>query len=227
MVIKNLISTILITLFCSCSLDQSNSIENKADVSNETKSDNKSITLQETDRFEIHSSINQGSDNITEYQYFLIDNELNDSVSFLKSQRHDLPAPNYFWTSSQKMLIYEQDKNNGQQSVIKIIDPENKQTKYETSGFFQGHPNQNSDYLDEESNILFCFTLTESNQKIAIKKIDLDNYNDTTIFEFSCLDIYERPTLKINQTDRLLSFNYSCQEANKTEMTTEKGEIKY
>ena len=221
MVIKNLISIILMTAICSCSLDQSNSIENKGGVTNKT------IVSQEAEKFEIYSLNNQGSDNVTEYEYFLINNELNDSILFLNSHRYDLPAPNYFWTSSQKMLIYEQDEIYGAQSVIKFLDPENKQMIYETIGFFQDYPNQHSNFLDKENNILFCFTSTESNQKIAIKKIDLDNYSDSIIFEFSCFDIFERPTLKINQTDRLLSYNYSCQESNKADMTTVKGEIKY
>lgn len=212
---KTFLSIILLTVICSCSLDQTNNMDDNISI------DSKS------DRFEIYTSNIQGSDNVIEYKYFLIDNELNDSISFLKSQRHDLPAPNYFWTSNQKLLIYEQDEIEGTQSVIKFLDPENKKIIHETKGFFQGYPNQNSDYLDKENNILFCFTSTESNQKIAIKKINLVNYSDSIIFEFSCFDIYERPTLKINQTDRTLFYSYSCQVANKAELTTEKGEIKY
>ena len=178
-------------------------------------------TFAQDPQFQVHMHQAQLSENNVRYELYLLFPPKEDSLLVSKTQRHDLGPPVYFWSKNQKYLIYESDQSFGNAAKIHVLDPTYPKIIYETPGFFQISTNQISHLLDAEHDILFFFQVKETIQqrKIALYQLELSTFKGACLYEFPCIDDYERPLLEVDTVQRLLKVSYTCQESGKADVS--------
>jgi len=96
------------------------------------------------------------SDNVKKSQYWLIRTEKKDTTELMIALRHDLPPPNFFWTSN-GYLIYETDHRYGQNPKVQMHNLTTNMIDYSTVGFLPIGDRWSHQFYDRENEILIFF----------------------------------------------------------------------
>ena len=136
----------------------------------------------------------------------LIDNLQNDTIQLSKSKRHDLPAPNYFFSKDFSYLIYE-TSDYGQNSVLTFYDLDRKTKISEISGVISVDNKYAENYWDATHEILFFYDFGNPDKGIfpSINKYDFKSKKTDKLFGFQQYFEFDIPTIKTDKENRTIT----------------------
>ena len=157
-------------------------------------------------KFQILQKSIEVGDASVEITTLLIDNQQNDTIILSKSKRHDLPAPNYFFSQEFSYLIYE-TSDYGQNSVLTFYELDKKIKLSEISGVISVDKKYAENYWDATNEILFYYDFGNPDKGIfpSINKYDLKSQKTDKLYGFKQYFEIDIPTIKTDMENRTIT----------------------
>jgi len=157
-------------------------------------------------KFKIEQKGIEIGDASVEITTLLIDNLQSDTIILSKSKRHDLPAPNYFFSQDFSYLIYE-TSDYGQNSVLTFYDLDNKTKSKEINGVLSVDKKFADNYWDAIHEILFFYDFGNPDKGVfpSINKYDLKSNESVKIYGFQQYFEFDIPMIKTDFENRTIT----------------------
>jgi hypothetical protein len=135
-------------------------------------------------KFELIINSKQLSDGQSEWKYWLISKQLNNSIDttlLITTITHDNPRPAVFWSKDSKKMIYQDQSSTDNNDIIKIYRLDQKRKLFQAEGIIFSDKTK---YFDQSRDLVFFF-----------KKVNRMTY-DLIALNINTLKIYKLKTLK-------------------------------
>ncbi len=164
------------------------------------------------------------SDNVVKSQYFLINNQLNDTAELLTILGHDGPSINFFWTNNNK-LIFENSQDYRKNVRLQILNLKTNEIEFSTEGSIPIVRRLSHNFFDRKNNILIYYIPgSEKNNYYAdLMELNLADLSIKKLMTFTTRFRYEYPIVTLDSKNRLIKMEYFDSNSRKNCST----ELKY
>jgi len=144
----------------------------------------------QSEKYSVVNQSKEAGDNVTNARYWIVRNQLGDSISLGSTWYRDWPAPKFFFINNDR-VAYEW--GNESKRTINVRDLISDKLLFSEEGVFSK--------IDNVNKVLFFF------RKNELLALDLDRLESKTILVFESIDPIEFPELIVNSAKRTVDVN--------------------